>query len=201
MKEFRTQTIEILEGPDEGVSHERIYVFFSGGWQQAHGYCFENTGKAMGYKSIWVRDLSTRWYCTPDYPAALEALGETLRDWTGVYDGRVVFCGLSMGGYGALKFGADLLPDRIICFAPQTEWENIPDIAPAYATRRAEGLWCPEIFIHLCRTSNQKLDHPHARRLEKDAGARIIVHECDRHNVAGELRKQGRLMEVLEGFS
>lgn len=101
----------------------------------ARGFAFEKPFAEWGMSAIHVRDPTNAWYqdgigAPLPSPAALAAhLRAALHAMRAT---RIVTFGPSMGGYGALLFGALLGADGVLAFSPQTVLNRrLPHTPPA----------------------------------------------------------------------
>lgn len=147
-------------------------------------------GYNAGFESWFVRDTSNKWYHPDNYPDICEELKNIVRD----FDGRTVFIGSSMGGYGALLFGLHAMPSKVIAFSPQVETEYFETPLPEmYRAAKAR----PEIDIHICKTFNdcQWDDFGSAVKMEKYS--RLSIHDCHGHASAEVLKDAGKIQDII----
>jgi hypothetical protein len=186
-----------------------LFIFFTGGWaeEQKKGFDFYGAANSLPCPSVLVRDLSGNYYNAKNYPDAAaeiaahcagfrmpKSYGEDFMPEM-LDTGRIVLVGTSMGGYGAIKIAPEIRPDKIILFAPQIRRDKNP-FAPDVADRLA-GMPCP-IDVHICDRSKYPQDRAYAERIREIAPqANIITHAGTAHNVAGEIKKKGQLLELF----
>ena len=150
----------------------------------------------MAHVADWYRD------------AGLIARLTRLRD-EGVFAGydRVVFAGVSMGGYAALAFGSLVPGAHVIAINPQTTLD--PDLVPwetRYETGRRQDWTLPLADaaaltadlgrVNLFYDPYHALDQKHIDRLEGD-NLRIFRCRYSSHKTAVFLRKIGALKPVM----
>ena len=150
----------------------------------------------MAHVGDWYRD------------AGLIARVTRLRD-EGVFDGydRVVFAGVSMGGYGALAFGSLVPGAHVIAINPQTTLD--PDLVPwetRYETGRRQDWTLPlsdvAALTHRLGRVNLFYDPYHAldqRHVDRLDGDNLRVFRCrhSSHKTAVFLRKIDALKPVM----
>lgn len=173
---------------------DKLVVYFSGkqpDYSSGH-FHFMGSGYNAGFESVFVRDTSNTWYNTENYKECADNLIHIMQ----TFNGKCVFIGSSMGGYGALKFGLDCMPDKILAFSPQvdTPFSEI-DLPELYM--QAQKI--PDIEIHLC----EKTDNPNwddigsAQRMREFA--KIVTHECNGHNCAEILKDRNEILDLIIG--
>ena len=121
-----SQSSELISLSTEGESKTGVFIF--GGFALAIGRVppFEflktmSTNFADLDAHIYI-DPSRSWYSegfqgiTSNTDETVEYLKEKIKDYE-----RVVFMGVSSGGYAAMLFGSLLEADRVVAFVPQTD--------------------------------------------------------------------------------
>lgn len=95
---------------ENGVDSERTIFIFSG----IHGaYDFRDTLSGIHCRKVWITDKVRSWYNAP-------GLAETIDRHLAAFDpSRSVCIGVSLGGFGAVLFGARLKVRRVVAFSPQ----------------------------------------------------------------------------------
>lgn len=95
---------------ENGVESEKTIIIFSG----IHGgYDFRDTLSEIQCRKIWITDKARSWYNAPGLGTAID------RYLAGIDAGRSVSLGVSLGGFGAVLFGARLKVRRAVAFSPQ----------------------------------------------------------------------------------
>lgn len=129
---------------------------------------------------------------------------------------RTIFMGNSMGGFASLSFGALCGASSVVAFSPQTRFDStfcksIKEYRwkKEFESMRSEGdvrklsvgdIWLrskktPNAEIHVGMQSQQ--DMSYAKELRKLIGVNLVVHEESGHDVALDLRSDGRLHEII----
>jgi hypothetical protein len=200
--------IEFLPNIQDGSDH--LVVAFTGVGQALGGIPFEfhKSLGAVGVSALLVRDLGARWY---QYDRKeLDGVVGRIRQTAALLGARRVSCmGNSMGGFGALLFGALCNADRILAFAPQTT------ILPAGTGAIGDGRWrryqkniseytLPDInevpapstvpVLHYGHTEQR--DCEHVQRLIWPA-EKLGYYDCG-HDVAAYLKSHDRLLETIQ---
>jgi|ERR1044072_9030927 pimeloyl-ACP methyl ester carboxylesterase len=186
----RDGAIEVIDG-DNPRHNDKAFVFFSGRQFNRGMFHFGVTAVKLGRPYLCVRDAGNQWYRGRNYPATLHHIW----DWMYGRD-RVVFVGSSMGGSAALKYGLELLPDKVIAFAPQNFVEPLGvDLVADYKTN-----WpIPETHIHYCRRSPESLDVAIAEQMSGISKVHLHGRDCDSHRVMDLMDASGEMLALLEG--
>lgn len=145
------------------------------------------------------------WYRDADLIARMTALAED-----GFFDGydRVIFAGVSMGGYAAIAFGSLVPGAHIVSVNPQSTLD--PDLVP-WETRYENGRrqdWTLPLSdsaaltkdlgaVHIFYDPYHELDQRHVDRFDGD-NIRIFNCRYSVHKTAVFLRKIGALKPVME---
>ncbi len=191
---------------------EQLVVAFGG---VGHGYGgikgeFHQSLAKLGSSAVFVRDEACRWY---QYgPDELQPIVDTIHAVRAEVGARRLVClGNSMGGFGALLFGAWLGADAILSIVPQTAIE--PEVTEALGDTRywsyqkdipayPHGDLLKEApatgRVVMCWGVNHPLDCVHAERLVGAWDVETITVDCDDHGVAWELRERGQLLPLIE---
>lgn len=191
--EQRITQMKVSSSPS---TNNTLMVFFSGCQPNYNNdyFHFWKLGAETGSRYICVRDVTNRWYNTPDFKSFAAELGQVIARIT---PERTVFIGSSMGGYGALKYGLELLPDKVLVFSTQIETPFGPNLADLYKMFPSP----PSVTAHLCKTSKNKKwdDIGAAEQLREKAGATVVLHDCNDHNCAELIIPNGQLTGILKG--
>lgn len=188
-----------------------LVVAFTGVSQGLGGIPFEfhRSLSKLPTAALYIRDLAQAWYQgEPSEIASLVA--EILETKAIIGARRLVMIGNSMGGFGALLYGALCDADEVVAFAPQTA--IAPDVTESLGDRR----WLeyqqriasypfgdlaqipePQGRVSLVYGADDLLDEAHVDHL---AGAwpifRLKIANAN-HNVSAVLRDSGELMALL----
>jgi pimeloyl-ACP methyl ester carboxylesterase len=193
-----------IDGPGD-----HLVVAFAGIRQRLGGVPFEfnsSLGKTDA-KVLFVRDVDRLWY-QYDMGTINQAVRQ-IRDTAAAVGATRLSCvGNSMGGFGALMFGAMCVADAILAFAPQTT------ILPRHMVAMGDDRWHDyraNIKVHTLPDLNalsdvkarvtihygdeDALDAAHAGHLSWRAER--ISHAGCGHNVAKMLRERGKLFAAI----
>ena len=189
-----------------------LAVAFAGVRQQLGGVQreFSRSLAALDCAALLVRDTESRWYQYGE--AAAAALIGEIRAAAGQVGARRLVClGNSMGGFGALYFGARLKADAILGFAAQTaidpettealgdrRWSEHQAAIPAYGFGDLAREPAAPGRVILCRGEHDLLDRAHADHLAAAWRVEQIVVPEAKHDVAARLRERGELLPLLE---
>ena len=187
-------------------------VAFAGVRQKLGGlkYEFHRSLEQLDCAALFVRDPQCRWYQYDD--ASVSAVVDQIqaaREQAGA--SRLVCIGNSMGGFGALYFGARLDADAILAFAAQTA------IDPAVARGLGDDRWAEyqaAIATYpfgdlaeqtpargrtiLCWGDRDRADLAHADWLAKSWSFERLAVPDARHDAAARLRDDNRLLPLLQ---
>jgi len=189
-----------------------LVVAFAGVRQKLGGLKseFHRSLERLDCAALFVRDPECRWY---QYDAgALEALEARIRrsaEQAGA--ARLVCIGNSMGGFGALLFGARLGADAILSFVPQTaidpavtdalgdhRWQAYQARIPSYPFGDLALRPPAAARTIVCHGADDELDSAHADRLAAVWPIERIAVASARHDAAAQLRDQGKLVPLIE---
>lgn len=167
---------------------ERLYVWFTGR-QTRQGYTADyfqwmETARSMGYDAVFLRDTGNDYY--QDETLLKEMLRSTVTD-AHAHGRKVIFVGLSMGGWAAIDYGRVCKPDKIITFTPappHTHEITVPD----------------NTHIYFCKDSTSRIGDNglnDLQSMELFKGATFYPVDGDIHGVQLILRQQGLLEGIL----
>jgi hypothetical protein len=189
-----------------------LVVAFAGVRQKLGGIKseFYRSLERLDCAALFVRDLECRWYQYD--PPVVEELETQIRaaiDQTGAQ--RLVCIGNSMGGFGALLFGARLGADAILSFAPQTaiepavtnvlgdhRWREYQTRIPRFPFGDLAVCVAAKARPIICCGAEDRLDRAHAERLATAWPIEQIVVHSAGHDAAARLRDHGRLVPLIE---
>ncbi len=170
---------------------------------------FHRSLEPLDCAALYVRDTAQRWY---QYGAAeIDAVLAQIRAAAAEAGAaRLVCIGNSMGGFGALYFGARLKADAILAVAPQTaidpevteglgdhRWSAFQAAIPAYPFGDLTQLPPATGRVILCRGDADSLDRAHARHLAARWTLEQRVVPDSKHDAAARLRDRGELAPLL----
>lgn len=176
----------------DGEDESRQFVFFTA--RRLEGFSADNfhwvpTARELGCRAYFVRDTGNEFYLKNKRPL-IRLLKGIMRG----FKGETIFVGSSMGAYGAIHIGAHCQPDKVIAFSPAPP----PDCTMHKKLGKFPKL--PPMDIHVGRHSKWKLTNKYndvENSLLYRKYANIIYHDTDMHNVAGYLRDEGKLRDIL----
>ena len=188
---------------------DHLIVAFAGIGQRLGGIPFEfNTslGEADA-RVLFVRDADRRWY---QYDTeVINHVVRQIRDTAAAVGATRLSCiGNSMGGFGALMFGALCAADAILAFVPQTtvlpqhmaamgdyRWPEHRNKIEAYTYPDLNALSGTKGRVTVHYGVDDALDAAHANRLTWRSER--IAHAGCKHNVAKVLRERGELVTAI----
>ncbi|NRR92003.1 hypothetical protein HSX10_10540 [Winogradskyella undariae] len=206
------------------IGHSKILLVSFGGIKQGMGipiYEFYNVFKDIGCDKVYIKDVNQAWYHKgvnreiDDIKKLKELLQKIIIK--GAYE-KVIFIGNSMGGYGAILFGALLNVDSVIAFSPQTfigkinrfwyrdhRWKK--ELSKVYLDNFSQKKYYNlkkslkrEIFnpkIEIFYSLNDKLDSLHAERLKNQFNIKLVPYLKGNHNLIKVLRDDGELINII----
>ncbi len=201
--------IEVLESALRPC--DRLVVAFTGVSHALGAIPFEfhKSMGALDCAALFVRDLGRRWY-QYDEATIADLTGRIRQAVARSGASRVTFLGNSMGGFGALYFGARLNADAILAFAPQTAID--PVVTEAFGDdrwREHQATIAAYPFGDLAREAPAKgrvavyygasadLDAAHVNRLAAHwPMEQVAIPDCG-HDVAGRLKAQNELIPLI----
>ncbi len=188
--------------------NDRLLVWFGG---INEPFFSERFPEISGCDCVFVRDTRYDWYTAgvlPSHTSPIEG-----RDFLNEVIARgyrkVIFCGQSSGGYGALFYGWHCPAHLIVAFAPQTQnmrnGQNI--MAPQIPLTDVGDLYLSgsnaKIILNLSRTESAHEneffwdDWRQIRKLSQYRGATVVSHPYDNHSVSVKLREDGLLYRYV----
>jgi hypothetical protein len=202
--------IEVLDGEVSKAPY--LVVAFTGLQHGLGGIPFEfhRTLGRIDCTAMFIKDQGRRWY---QYEAGV--LNEVKRRILEAADRagakRTLLLGNSMGGFGALLFGALCNADAILGIVPQTA------ITPDAMRQMKDKRWAEErAAIHsfpcgdlleitppagktfLCLGDSERRDTAHVDRICRPWKAEKIVIPDVGHHAAAKIRDEGRLVPMIE---
>lgn len=172
----------------DGENKERLYVFFSS--RKLEGFDTDQfhwlpLAKKLNSPAYLIRDTSNDFYRGQHAIMMLQLLKSV------VEQHETIFVGSSMGAYGAILWGQQLKPSKVVAFTP----------SPPEKDKLHETAGFPPIDIHVCRDShcrvtNEYTDLENAELYRQHAN--ITFHDGDKHNCAGVLRDSGKLIGIIK---
>lgn len=200
--------IEILD--EQLQPAERLFVAFTGIKGALGGVPFEfvKSLQRLDGAALYVRDLGPHWYQDDgDAEQILTAITQAVEK---VRPSRLICLGNSMGGFGALYFGARANAHSILAFAPQTA------IDPTVTARLGDHRWRdyqqsivrfpfgdltevtpPAGVVKIVVGSELEIDVKHAKRLLGAWPAQIVV-VSGGHDAIHTLKAEGRLLPLID---
>lgn len=190
-----------------------LIVAFTGISQGLGGIPFEfhRSLGSVRAKALFVRDTAQRWYQYEQ--TVVDATVERIRVEAAAAGATRVSCiGNSMGGFGALLFGALCQADAILAFAPQTtilpaqtaamddrRWQVHQNRMETFPFGDIDALPAPTARVTVHYGADAALDAAHAARLTWPH--RRIAHPGCGHNVASFLRERAELVgEIVKAL-
>jgi hypothetical protein len=201
--------IELLNFEPTPARH--LVIAFAGVRQRFGGIPFE-FHKSLGSldcSAMFVRDTEPRWYqySGAEISTSIERIRAAVKE-TGAV--RVICLGNSMGGYGALLFGALCNADAIVSFAPQsaidpailhelgdTRFDAFTRAIPAFPFGDLLRITPASGQVVTCFGDDEPLDRVHAERLRPTWNCEQIVVPNSGHDVAAKLKERGELLPML----
>lgn len=209
---------------DYQADSDVLLILFSGLKRRPEGvpdFSFGRVIEGIPARKLFVRDLHRAWYLR-GLPGVSRNVAETAaflrREIEAQGARRVVLAGYSLGGFGALLYGALLRADVVLAFSPQTfvslpqrlwhgdhrwqRWVLKLHCSPALFEPRdvkpllAQDNGRTKHFIHYALDS--RLDVKHALRLQGLPGVVLQEHAEGRHRLVTELRESGELRRLME---
>ncbi len=190
----------------------RLVVAFGGLQQKLGGIRseFYRSLERLDCAALFVTDPGRRWYQYE--PAVIAGLLDEIRQAAARCGARRLVCiGNSMGGFGALLFGARLGADAILGFAPQTaidpaitdalgdrRWTEYQAMIPAYPFGDLAKEPPAAGRAIICRGEDFPLDIAHSGHLAAVWPLEVITVPEARHDAAARLREAGQLIPLLE---
>lgn len=201
---------------------DRLLVTFGGiaGGFSLPPFEFNRLTQDLGCHRLFIRDLAQAWYqCgVPGLGGTVAQMADGLRARIAdIAPRRTVFIGNSMGGFGALLFGALLDVPEVHAFAPQTfvdrrsrllardfRWRH--QIRGMHRALRREDavldLRAPlrqlgQTRFHVHYGTGDRLDSLHARRLENMDAVTLYPQHGVNHALVKDLRDTGVLLPAL----
>lgn len=200
-----------------------LMVSFGGRYE---GFNFVNLAERLGFDGLFFRDGRLDWYTAGvcGISGGVDEACGFIRDVIGRKSRRRVLCiGQSSGGYAALRFGLEILPDAIVAFSPQTkpmpDWhtdalsldgvevsrpdERIDDLGRLYRARQPSF----RVQVHLC--DNEASNPPdayfwddwfHVGGLSGVTAVEVVTHPCSYHPVAYHLSGTGEIDRIVSGI-
>lgn len=175
-------------------------------------YDFANVTNSRSFDSVLVRDLTNRWYLGgvdqwSDADAFSEHLGDLCRPYR-----RSIFIGSSMGGFGAVYYGAAVGASQVIAIAPQTNmtasflaeiddrrWEpyvaGLSTVTVEPLALKPSRQYQAPVYL-VCPTLDPG-DLGHAAYVAEHANVEIDHVSGHGHHLAGALRQSGHLRKLI----
>lgn len=169
---------------------------------------FKNTLASLHVSMVFVTDKTKTWYNnigTVDYiKISLDRI--TKRQGTGT---KVIFLGLSMGGFGAILFSSICKCDKVIAFSPQIDIS--PKLTTNWDMRYNKHVNHLDEFIHptvgecfsdgvhydiVC--GKNVIDKIHLEKIPKRKNINKIIIKEAGHNVPAYLKENNQLFSFLE---
>jgi len=182
----------------------------------------------LGSSRILLRDPTHLMYltgCPPDAPGFLPLLERLRKEIDLLSPQRITCVGTSSGGYAAMLFGHLLEVDRVHAFAPSAfasvwmtiqrrDWQQVRQrISPRHfllELRIPWSLWkyrdLPGVLrqgngktrytVHVCAQNEH--DMKRAGYFSDCPQVEIAAHECNTHQVAKHLVREGKLLSVFQ---
>lgn len=194
------------------ASSELLIVWFGG---INEPFMSSKLAEVTGHNVLSLRDSNFTWYThgvLPTHGSIVEGRDflNQLRDRRGFK--RLVFCGQSSGGYGALLYAYHCHADVCIAFAPQTRnvfdgqcrmlpTVQLADLCNMYLTGSNVRM-----LLNLSRNEEEHEneffwdDWRHIRKLSTYAKATIISHPYSNHAVSAKLREDGLLYRYVSAM-
>ncbi|HCR85653.1 MAG TPA: hypothetical protein DIV86_03140 [Alphaproteobacteria bacterium] len=158
----------------------------------------------------YVIDKQRSWYNFIE-PEIIEKLNQLIEK---ISAKKVVTLGNSMGGYGAIIFAVKLKNcSTAIAFCPQysvnpsitpfeTRWAQYRDNLTEFLTNDVSTEISDKITYNIFFGNLEKRDKKHCRLFEELTRDNLKIHiiKGSSHNVAGHLKEQGKLVEVIMGL-
>ncbi|MGE6781501.1 hypothetical protein ACQKGL_03145 [Ensifer adhaerens] len=190
---------------------DRLVVWFGG---INEPFFSEKFAEASGCDCVFVRDTRFDWYTAgvlPSHTSAIEGR-DFLKEIIARGYRKVIFCGQSSGGYGALFYGWHCPANLVIAFAPQTRnvrnGQNmmvpqvpISDVGDLYLSGSHT-----RIILNLSRNENSHEDEffwddwRQIRKLSEYHAATVVSHPYDNHSVSVKLREDGLLYRYVSAL-
>ncbi len=182
---------------------------------------FANVAKYADYNKIFFRDVFEVWYHKglAGYTSNIDETTGFLRDIIRERDfKKVVFVGVSAGGFAAILFGTRVGANLVHAFSPRTfldierrlrfrDFRSKRNLLRLYSLRslnkvldlkpvllQTEGV--TKYFIHFC--SGSRLDRIHASHLSQSRRVGLYAYRCGDHLVGQYLRNRQALWRILE---
>jgi pimeloyl-ACP methyl ester carboxylesterase len=191
---------------------DTLFIAFTGVSHGLGGIPFEFHRSLRGAlcATLFVRDPDQSWYqYDEDAVAQLRALVQRALTQTGA--AKTVTLGNSMGGFGALLFGALCGADEIVAFAAQTaigpdatatlsdeRWREYQARIAAFPFPDLALLPSPNAKVTLVCGADDLLDRAHAAHLADAWPITIQLVDGAGHDVAAVLRDRDQLAPLLE---
>ncbi len=173
---------------------------------------FHDTFKRLGYSVVYFLDAQTSWFSQFEFGKSFSESAAYLRETIeSLEPSRVMFSGLSMGGFGAIWYANALKPDKVVVFSPQVDLTHAH--AATYLGKTIHHK-TPNLYTMIKRTYNTPTDlhvgmkengaifwddiH-HARLLKHLPCVNVIRHtELFSHNSARYIKTSGKLEETFK---
>jgi predicted esterase YcpF (UPF0227 family) len=180
--------------------YDNLIVFFSGVIGKNKGYNFYNIAKFINCRAIFVRDYNINYYQGKNFSESVKTLNDKIAS---AKIKKVIFIGISMGGYGAIKFSEHVKVDKMVLFSPQIEYlSDYNKYVPI--GRRAENILYKfqkkpiETIIYVCDKTDWETDLKEAKELKNSSNLVTVNYEsCDTHTVSKFLHENKKLIPIL----
>jgi hypothetical protein len=203
---------DMIEFLDSELRPARYLVVAFTGIRQLLGEIPFEFYKSLGRldcTAMYVMDTSVRWYQYPraDISKAVQRLRRAMQQ---THAERVTFLGNSMGGFGALLFGALCEADAILSFSPQTvidpvvmaelgdyRYEDLIREIPAFPYGDLLKIPPARGLTLVCVGENEPLDLAHAERLRAVWKNKQMIVPNASHDAAAVLKENADLLPLI----
>ncbi len=217
---MRRSDIQLVEGPIYALQikepRNRPLLVSFGAMAEEPLFSFRGvTDKLYDIQKVFIRDTALLYY-QAGLPPITNNISDTVTYLKSLIaemsPNRTVFIGQSVGGFAAILYGTFLNVDAVHAISPLTDLSKPEYIFSKHIHAKMIESYPNDHFqlrkhledlpyetsIHLHFDETYEFDKMHADFIKKNNNVILHTYDLGKHNLAMELRAQGKLLEIIK---